>query len=179
MAVQIGARPDSGFDDPLGMLQDCHRRIENFLRILCHVADRTATGALTSEERDAVEGALHYFHVGGQRHNQDEEDSLFPRLRSAGTHGFEAIDRLENDHRSAAELHASVDRLFSAWLATGAIGPENRQALRNATLRLKDLYAEHIQVEETAVFPHGARVLDRDAIAQIGAEFRARRTGHQ
>jgi hypothetical protein len=43
MAVQIGARPDSGFDDPIGMLKDCHRRIERFLGILCQVA-RQAQG---------------------------------------------------------------------------------------------------------------------------------------
>ena len=44
MSVQIGAKPDSGFDDPLGMLKDCHRRIEHFLGILRLVAER-ATGA--------------------------------------------------------------------------------------------------------------------------------------
>jgi hypothetical protein len=37
MAIQIGAKPDSGFDDPIGMLKDCHRRIESFLGILCVV----------------------------------------------------------------------------------------------------------------------------------------------
>ena len=40
MAIQIGAKPDSGFDDPIGMLKDCHRRIESFLGILCVVVDR-------------------------------------------------------------------------------------------------------------------------------------------
>lgn len=30
MAFQIGAKPDSSFDDPIGMLKDCHRRIESF-----------------------------------------------------------------------------------------------------------------------------------------------------
>ena len=34
MAIQIGAKPDSGFDDPIGMLKDCHRRIVSFLGIL-------------------------------------------------------------------------------------------------------------------------------------------------
>ena len=32
MGIQIGAKPDSGFDDPIGMLKDCHRRIEHFLQ---------------------------------------------------------------------------------------------------------------------------------------------------
>ena len=40
MAIQIGGKPDSGFDDPIGMLIDCHRRIERFLHVLCVVASR-------------------------------------------------------------------------------------------------------------------------------------------
>lgn len=40
IGIQIGAKPDSGFDDPIEMLKDCHRRIENFLRILCVVVER-------------------------------------------------------------------------------------------------------------------------------------------
>ena len=58
MAIQIGAKPDSGFDDPIGMLKDCHRRIERFLGILCVVVDRARGRSLTGEERDAVNAAL-------------------------------------------------------------------------------------------------------------------------
>ena len=54
MAIQIGAKPDSGFDDPIGMLKDCHRRIESFLGILCVAVDRAQGRSLTGEERDAV-----------------------------------------------------------------------------------------------------------------------------
>lgn len=39
MGIQIGAKPDSGFDDPPGMLKDGRRRIEHFLGILCVVAE--------------------------------------------------------------------------------------------------------------------------------------------
>ena len=38
MPVQIGARPDSGFDDPIGMLKDCHRRIAHFAGVLVAVS---------------------------------------------------------------------------------------------------------------------------------------------
>ena len=82
MGIQIGARPDSGFDDPLGMLKDCHRRIEQFLNILCLVVERAPGRALTQEESAAVQAALQYFRVGGQRHTADEEQSLFPRMRT-------------------------------------------------------------------------------------------------
>lgn len=177
MAVQIGAKLDAGFDDPLGMLKDCHRRIENFLRVLCQVAERAPAGALSPEHRNAVETALLYFRTGGQRHTRDEEDSLFPRLEKAVTAAdLEAIGALEKEHGEADELHAAVDRLFAAWIASGSLGQEDRVKLRAATDRLKDLYAGHIQVEESIVFPRAAAVLDAEAIGAMGSEFRARRS---
>ena len=95
MAIQIGAKPDSGFDDPIGMLKDCHRRIESFLGILCVVVNRAQGRSLSDEERDVIKAALQYFRTGGQRHTADEEESLFPRLHESDAHSFEEIDRLE------------------------------------------------------------------------------------
>lgn len=175
MAVQIGALPDSGFDDPIGMLKDCHRRIESFLEILCIVVGRAHGRSLTSEERDAVQAALHYFRTGGQRHTADEEESLFPRLRESDANSLKEIDRLENDHREANDLHASVERLYLAWTACGELPPRDALQLQTETQRLKELYSNHIQTEETIVFARAAQVLDSGAIAAIGTEFRFRR----
>ncbi len=124
MAVQIGAKPDSGFDDPIGMLKDCHRRIEHFLNILCIVAERPGDRSLTEEEQSAVKAALQYFHTGGEHHTADEEESLFPRLCGASEKSdMEVIERLERDHAHAAELHESVDWLYTAWISAGALEP--------------------------------------------------------
>ena len=176
MAVQIGTRPDSGFDDPIGMLKDCHRRIEHFLDILCLVADRAPTRGLTGEERSAVQAALQYFHVGGERHTADEEESLFPRLREEpSSSGPKEIHRLESDHHRAADLHESVDWLYTAWISVGILESDEQQRLLSETRQLKQLYGEHIQVEERIVFPHALQVLDSRTITAIGQEFRSRR----
>ncbi|HWE87235.1 MAG TPA: hemerythrin domain-containing protein [Terracidiphilus sp.] len=173
MGVQIGAKPDAGFEDPIGMLKDCHRRIEQFLGILCVVAERAPGRALTGEESAAVQAAVTYFHVGGVRHNADEEESLFPRMRASGDAGD--LNKLEHDHRDAAGLHARVEELYADWLARGALDAEKQQELVEATKSLKRLYTEHIEREETVVFPRAARTLGADAIAEIGREFQARR----
>ena len=125
MAIQIGAKPDSGFDDPIGMLKDCHRRIESFLGILCVVVGRAQSRRLTGEERDAVQAALHYFRTGGQRHTADEEESLFPRLRNFAIDSFNEIDRLEDDHREANDLHESVERIYSTWIQSGSLSTDD------------------------------------------------------
>jgi hemerythrin-like domain-containing protein len=175
MAVQIGAKPDSGFDDPIGMLKDCHRRIESFLGILCLVVDRAKGRSLTCEERDAVQAALQYFRTGGQRHTADEEVSLFPRLRSSDEDCLEEISNLESDHREADDLHGSVEQLYSTWIASGEMTPTDSLRLQFETGRLKQLYSDHIYIEETIVFARAVQVLDTHAIAEIGTEFRLRR----
>ncbi|MGB6194225.1 MAG: hemerythrin domain-containing protein [Terracidiphilus sp.] len=177
MAVQIGKKPDAGFDDPIGMLKDCHRRIENFLRVLCIVAERAGGRALTPEEGEAVAGALRYFQDGGARHNADEEESLFPRMRGAAALDSELheLAGLEGEHREAGELHAKVERLYRRWLDQHVLGADDAGLLLEATRRLETLYARHIEAEETVVFPRAASCLAPATLAAIGAEFKARR----
>jgi hemerythrin-like domain-containing protein len=176
MAIQIGAKLDSGFDDPIGMLIDCHRRIERFLHVLCMVADCARNRALTDEEVAVVQSSLQYFRTGGLRHTADEEESLFPRLRAKSIAGnFEEIGGLENDHRHANDLHATVDALYTAWIAADHLNSEDEQRLRSATEQLKHLYEEHIQIEEKTVFPRAAEMLDSQTITAIGQEIQARR----
>jgi hemerythrin-like domain-containing protein len=176
MAIQIGAKPDSGFDDPLGMLQDCHRRIERFLQILCQVATQASGRSINEEETTAVTAALHYFQEGGRRHNADEEESLFPRFRAAEPDDSQAgLARLEDDHRHTEQLHQRVEELYREWIDSSALSSGDQQALLSATLKLERIYTEHIHTEESIVFPHAARVLDKAAIAAIGSEFQARR----
>lgn len=177
MGIQIGAKPDAGFDDPLGMLKDCHRRIERFLGVLCVVAERAQGREMTDEERAAVQAALSYFRAGGQRHTRDEEDSLFPRMRAAGVDPaeIEKVGGLERDHQIADSLHNQADKLYTEWLEKGRLDAAQESALRQATEQLKALYARHIEVEEKQVFPCAAQRLAPAALAEMGREFRARR----
>jgi hemerythrin-like domain-containing protein len=175
MTIQIGAKPDSGFDDPIGMLTDCHRRIEHFLGILCSVIQRASGREMTEEEVSAVQAALHYFQQGGERHTSDEEESLFPRLRARFTPAVESIAQLQSEHRQATRLHKSIEHFYMDWISAGRLAPEDENHLSSETRQLKELYARHIQVEETIVFPYAAQALDAQTIATIGREFSLRR----
>ncbi len=176
MGIQIGARPDSGFDDPMGMLKDCHRRIEHFLNIICVVVERAHARSLSEEEAAAIEAALHYFRIGGKRHTADEEESLFPRMReNAALANLRELGELESEHHEANELHNAVSLYYAAWIRNGRLNSENQQQLLSATQRLKSLYEEHIEMEEKIVFPRAAEAFDGKTIAVIGEEFRARR----
>ncbi|HEX8710350.1 MAG TPA: hemerythrin domain-containing protein [Terracidiphilus sp.] len=176
MAVQIGAKRDSGFDDPIGMLTDCHRRIENFLRVLDLVRNRAKGRTLTDEESSAVQASLDYFRKGGRRHTADEEESLFPRLRKQLSEAdFKELDGLEHEHQFADARHAEVDELYTRWISAGALNEAESARLATAVDELVRMYAGHIRIEEEVVFPRAARALDRETVKAIGDEFRKRR----
>lgn len=176
MPVQIGAKRDSGFDDPLGMLTDCHRRIERFLKVLDLVCQRAKGRALSDDEGSAIRAALDYFRSGGRRHTADEEESLFPRLRGQlSASDFREIDSLEHEHQTADALHAEVDELYTRWLSAGTLDEADATRLASAVEELVGTYAGHIRLEEEVVFPRAAQVLDPGTVQAIGDEFRRRR----
>ncbi|MGH9311364.1 MAG: hemerythrin domain-containing protein [Vicinamibacterales bacterium] len=179
MPIKIGQRVDHSFDEPLGLLSDCHRRIEHFLRVLATVAADAAGGPLTAEYRSALDGALRYFAVAAPKHTADEEVSLFPRLRNlddpALAAALDSLDTLEHDHEEAEAHHGAVDELVRTWLANGRLSSSDTEQLRQRLTRLQALYERHIRVEDHEVFPAAARSLNRMQIEEIGDEMAARR----
>jgi hemerythrin-like domain-containing protein len=179
MPIQIGEPPGHDFDEPLGLLSDCHRRIEHFLRVLVVVDAEAAGGPLTPANRSALEASLRYFAIAAPKHTADEEESLFPRLRDSTDPTAAAVmtlvARLEHDHDEADGHHAAVAVLAQRWLAEDCLSSSEARELRERLARLQVLYQRHIRVEDQELFPAAARVLDRAQLRQIGREMAARR----
>ena len=179
MPIQIGQPVDHGFDEPLGLLSDCHRRIEHFLGVIATVTADAGGGPLTDAYRSALEGALRYFAVAAPKHTADEETSLFPRLRlssdPAVASTLAALDALESDHDTADAHHTAVDAIARRWIAGDRLAAADVEQLRAHVTGLQALYARHIAIEDREVFPVAARVLDRAQIEEVGSEMAARR----
>lgn len=179
MSIQIGAKPDSSFRDPLGLLSDCHRRIEKFLAQLIRVTEEAQGNPLTEAQAEALAVALRYFAKAAPLHTQDEEVSLFPRLRETGQETAQAaliaLETLEADHREADIAHAEVDSLGSRWLQEGRLSPKEAGRLLTRLRELQALYARHIAVEDTQVFPLAGKLLGTPALTDVGREMATRR----
>ena len=180
MPVQIGGPPDHGFQSPLQLLSDCHRRIEHFLNVLERVGMQ-AGDALTSEEETALQVALRYFREAAPKHTQDEEESLFPRLQQAGhpeaREALAKIEMLESDHVRAATFHEEIERLGQKWAGCGKLEQAERVAFQTRISDLKLLYRTHIDLEDTVIFPLSSKVLNREEQVALGLEMAARRRG--
>lgn len=182
MPIQLGAAPEHGFDSPLGLLSDCHRRIERFLDQLLRVVDaQTAQPGetVTPEQRAALTAALRYFREAAPMHTRDEEESLFPRLRATNAQAAHAlmneVAALEADHDAADHLHAEVDRLGGRWLSDGILPEADLARLWELLTELRATYQRHIAMEDTQLFPLAANLLTREEQKEMGREMAVRR----
>ena len=134
---------------------------------------------LAEDERRALDGALRYFREAAPKHNADEEESLFPRLRSTADPEVRStladLDRLEQEHRWAAPLHAEIDRLGQQWLFDGQLKHARAQAFLSAVGKLTSMYRTHIQFEDNVLFPLANRVLPSSQRAEMAQEMAKRR----
>jgi hemerythrin-like domain-containing protein len=157
--VRIGSRPPPTFDDPVGVLGACHRRIEDRLATL----ERALAALPAPEARAALADVMRYFDGAGVRHTEDEEQSVFPRLERTPL-----LADLEADHRAAEAIYLSF-----RMLATQDPPPPEIATHAEALCRA---YRAHIQREEAQLFPL-ARALAPEELRAIGIEMRLRRGG--
>ncbi|HSQ25057.1 MAG TPA: hemerythrin domain-containing protein [Pyrinomonadaceae bacterium] len=169
------------FTKPLELLVHCHERIEAQLGALERSAEILRVGDLRSLSRafGAIDAACAHFAVPGVKHTEDEDVSLFPRLRQHGGSGGEdalaAMAELESQHRTAERLHAEFDEFVSTLPRDGSADKRELDCFGELVDGLATLYRPHIQLENNFVFPIAGRVLPANEIQALGEEMRARR----
>ena len=178
MPVSIGTTENT-FANPIGLLSDCHRRIERFLQALLKVTTEVKGGSLDAEHGHALDAALKYFRHAAPKHTADEEDDLFPMLREmerprvAGI--LARLDRLEGEHKTAAVWHREVDEIGERWLQQDRLTEQEAAELKTLLTSLSDLYRSHIAVEDQEVFPVAQEELSDSAKEIIGRRMASRR----
>jgi hemerythrin-like domain-containing protein len=141
--------------DPFEMLERCHRRLEETLEML-----RTPT-------RQTLDEALAFIDRAVKRHEDDEEQSLFPRLsRVPQLAGL--LDRLTVQHRDQTAIIDELRMLMDAAQPDDA-------ALAGVVARLDAAYRAHIALEERELFPAAKAALDADDLGGMASEMDARR----
>jgi hypothetical protein len=179
----IGQARVPNFADPLGLMSHCHRKIEGYLAGLA-ASGEILLGGCAAELAGAfqvIDAAREHFAVRGLKHTEDEEISLFPRLREYGGHEAEdalaALAALETEHRVAEGVHAEFDDLVECLPRDGSAGVKEIYLFNELVAELADLYRPHIRVEDEIIFPTAARVMPSNMLLMIGDEMRERRCG--
>jgi hemerythrin-like domain-containing protein len=178
MPVTIGATENT-FANPIGLLSDCHRRIERFLQAMVIVATEAAGTPLDSEQRRALETALRYFSEAAPKHTADEEEDLFPMLRRLGNQRVSEVlaevARLEADHHTAEAWHREADHICRRWLREDCLDAPDTARLRQLLMSLSELYRAHIAIEEERIFPLAQAELSAAERQSLGRQMASRR----
>lgn len=170
-----GSRSDEGstLDRPLDHLMACHRRIEERLETLAraggHLQDRR------DEALEAIANSLAFFDVNVARHNADEEDSFFPRLRERLPAGeLELLGRLEKDHVTAEGFLRTLRNILERPAAR-QIDDAAQAEFLDTVAKLTELFQAHIAAEDDQLIALASRALPEDALREISSEMKARR----
>jgi len=151
--------------DPFHQLERCHRRTEERLDELVQASSDDSDDSL-----EVVRGVLGFFARAVERHEADEEESLFPRLaKNAALAPY--IERLSREHVRHQELHARLESAGARWHEGGA---RELGAIADA---LVAAYRTHIEEEERVLFPAARASLSAEDLASMSAEMEARRGG--
>ncbi len=166
--VTLGGKPPPAFDDPIGVLVHCHRKIEDKLLTL-----ERAIAIVTTDlpgAREALAHVLAHLAGPGARHHEDEEFSLFPRLAGDETNAL--LDELNSEHR----VHEAIFLSLRAVAEKIGEDPGLVGELTDHAQALAAAYRAHMKREEDVLFPLG-RALDAKELRAIGIEMRLRRGG--
>ena len=177
-----GANTDGGSKDapapttPLEILLGCHARIRHFMQLSRTLAE--AEGVALTEIAEAAAAVFGYFSHALPLHHADENQSLFPRLRDALPPGAlvrEAAETMVEQHRAIDELVAELLFLCSSLRRLPEHLPGQARQLQDVTAALGQIFAAHLLLEETVVFPAFQQLLTPAQIKQIFREMHQRR----
>ena len=162
--IKIGSRPppspNSG-DEPLAALLHCHEKMRERLETL----ERAAAALATDPEPAfaALREVLDHFAKAGARHTEDEEGSVWPRVRSAALDPV--LDDLSTEHRAVEAIQLSLRDTVTRKVADESAAHARAFA---------EAYREHMRKEEEHVFP-AIQSLDGAEVRAIAIEMRLRR----
>jgi hemerythrin-like domain-containing protein len=152
-------------DGPFAQLGRSHRRLEERLD------DLTRASADENVDIELVREVAAFLMRAVRRHEEDEEQSLFPRLAAHGELAA-TIAELSREHREHEALHARLAALVGRLEAGDAAARGELDVVADALVRA---YRAHIDEEERHLFPAARAALDDAALAGIAEEMQARR----
>ncbi|MEJ2060030.1 MAG: hemerythrin domain-containing protein [Gammaproteobacteria bacterium] len=164
--------PEAGFDDPLAMLAACHERIARHCDTLERLAAHIEQMGIDEDARVAAAQVLKYFSTAAPDHHADEEQDLFPRLRSHPEWRQEEEDmllRLATEHREQDAAWISL-RPGLEDIAQGRLPPQPLPVAR-----FVELQRSHLEFENRHLLPLARRVLNVQDLRDMGHAMRARR----
>jgi hemerythrin-like domain-containing protein len=167
------ANPET--EDALALLLGCHDRIRHFTRVSVRLAESPQAPA--PDRIDAARAVLRYYTIALPLHEDDENNSVYPRLKRVLPSG-----ELAHANQQMLDQHAGIDaniaELVPMWQQIER-DPRSQDSLGDrlqyCTEKLRALWNVHLALEENQVIPAMRKYLDASDLAEIAREMQARR----
>ncbi len=164
--VQIGESVAT-LATPLEHLVACHRRLEQ--RLATFVKAGAELEAKPQQAMEAIASAIRFMDTNGAWHTEDEEESVFPRLKPYLTaQETTFVERLQAEHLEAEELYVALKSTVPEL-------PGAKAAYLALAAQMQAIYRGHIQAEEEILLALARRDLQTPELDAIAVEMRARR----
>lgn len=164
-----------GFDRPLALLAECHRRVERQCETLQRLRRHLDTQGCDRAASEAATAVMRYFDLAAPKHHADEELDLIPALQDE-TRGDEAqalgrlVADLLADHQ-VLEQQWQVLRASLRLLAAGHAATLDAVCVDAFVAR----YTAHIAREESELLPLAQARLSARRLESLGQAMRQRR----
>ncbi|MBF0219092.1 MAG: hemerythrin domain-containing protein [Gammaproteobacteria bacterium] len=163
----------SDFSDPFSLLKACHQRTRNHCAALNQLAAEVAQGQLGLNAAAVALGSFRYFSGAAKRHQEDEEQSLYPRLVRQSLKIAEIIHHLKGQHQHLESLWSRIAPQL-ARINQVKEGAQLTEQLHQFTAA----HLAHLEAEEGDLMPLAMHILSSRELKEIGSEM-AQRRGRQ
>ncbi len=163
---------------PLERLDRSHRRLEERLEELRKSSAAISDSTALARNWLVVADVLAYLERAAMRHEEDEEESVFPRLQ-AHPALRPMLDRLRGDHQSQRKLVQRLAKVLADAMplsdAKTADATAAAQKLAKVSAELQANYLDHIKREDHQLLPAIHRHISAAEQAKMATEMAARR----
>lgn len=162
--------PTDGFE----VLDACHRQMLVTLGQLSALVTSLDGPGPDAQTRAMAAEVVHFFSTTARQHHEDEELHVFPTmLAGSDPEVVQAVLRLQQDHRWLEQDWLEISPLLDA-VAAGQSWYD-LAALREGVEIFLALSHEHIELEESLIYPQARAQVRADERREMGREMSARR----
>jgi iron-sulfur cluster repair protein YtfE (RIC family) len=139
-------------------LDACHQQTIATLDLLVQLVDKLDQHAAEEPVRRVAREIIGFFNSESRAHHAEEEHLVFPPLlQGQDKHLADKVRRLKQDHawleQDWLELGLQLDAIARGY------NWYDREALRKGTSSFVALYLDHIDLEESLIYPQARRRL--------------------
>jgi hemerythrin-like domain-containing protein len=168
------AIPDDGFE----VLDACHRQTLATLGKLSALVSGLDSAGPDAQARATAAEIVSYFSTVARQHHEDEERHVFPKmLSSSDPEIVQAVLRLQQDHHWLEQDWSELAPMLDA-MAAGQTWYD-LDTLREGVEVFVALSHDHVDLEESCIYPQARARLRAGERREMGREMAARRHGQR